>query len=300
MTGIDTAPPPALIAPAPAQPGRMGPLIPELAAPQRMRPSLAAAPDASAERPPPPRPGMQVIFEDEFTRAPDEPGSAWMTSYFWGGRTLPTNKEEQFYVERTYRPPSGKPMPVTAFEARDGMLAVRAERIPEDRRSDFGGYAYSSGLLTTWKSYAFTYGYVEVRAKFPKGKGLWPAVWLLRRDSGKNGEIDIVELIGNKSTVMNSTLHYPEDGKQKTVKMVRREGPDLTGVFHVYAMDWTPEYIAMYLDGTEVGRVPTPEAFTKPMYLLINLAVGGNWPGAPDATTPFPAEMLIDYVRIWR
>ncbi len=280
MTGADAAPPPpALVAPAPGRTAQAEPRRP-------WTPDPPSAPD--------------VIFEDEFDRAPDEPGSPWMTTYFWGGRTLPTNKEEQFYLDRNYRPPSGLPQPFRPFEIRDGMLVIRAERIPPERRGDFGGLAYASGLITTWKSFAFTYGRVEVRAKFPSGKGLWPAIWLLRRDSGKNGEIDIVEMLGHRPDFMTSTLHYPEGGVMKSDKLLRLKGPELGGRFRVYELEWTAEHIVIRLDGEELARRPTPEAFKRPMYLLVNLAVGGQWPGPPDAATVFPAEMLIDYVRIRR
>lgn len=278
MTPIDLAPPPAVVRMLPVQ----------------------GTPAVRAEDAVPPRPGLRLVFSDEFDRRlPDDPGSPWMTTFFWGGRNLPTNKERQLYVDRGFRSASGEPLSARPFEIRDGVLALRAEAVPEERRGDAQGASYTSGLMTTWRSFAFTYGHVEVRARMPEGKGLWPAIWLLRRDQGKNGEIDLVEVLGAKPGMMMATVHWLEDGERRKEKLVRRQGPDLSAAFHVYGLDWTAERITILLDGKEVGTMPTPRAFTEPMYLLINLAVGG-WAGPPAPTTRFPAEMLIDYVRIWR
>lgn len=252
-----------------------------------------AAPEATA--------GMKLVFADEFDRPHLLEGGPvrWNTTFFWGGRTLPTNKEEQLYVDPGYVSKQGDRPGLDPFEIRDGVLSIVARRASETERGALEGYRFTSGLITTHGSFTFRYGYVEARARVPRGQGFWPAIWLLDQRKPKLGEIDIMEIFGQKTRYLNTTLHW-QDGGARSLKLVRRDVPDLADGFHTYGLLWTADSIVMYLDGREMGRAATPPQLREPMYLLLNLAVGGKFPGFTDATTPFPARFDIDYVRVWQ
>jgi beta-glucanase (GH16 family) len=132
-----------------------------------------------------------------------------------------------------------------------------------------------------------------MRAELPQGKGLWPAFWMLPKDGGWPPEIDIVESIGDPGHVYMTA--HSKFGKAHGI-----EANITPNVFHTFAVSWDRHELIWYIDGTETGRMRTPDDMHKPMYLLANLAVGGRWPGAPDATTRFPAKLMIDYIRAYR
>lgn len=237
------------------------------------------------------------IFTEEFdgTRL-DE--SKWTTCYWWnkGGCTNLANNELQWYL------PDNVSMA-------DGQLRLRA--VPETVRGKEGRtFNYSSGMVTTGRDFvdragpdrfAARQGFFEIRAKLPKGKGLWPAIWLLPSTQEAKPEIDIMEVLGHATDVLEMHVHFLDQHEA-----IRSEGAsvktvDLSADWHVYGLEWRKDAIVWYLDGKEVWRFQDPAGIPdEPMYLLINLAVGGEWPGAPDAQTAFPADFLIDYVRVWR
>jgi hypothetical protein len=135
------------------------------------------------------------------------------------------------------------------------------------------------------------YGYFEMRAELPKGQGLWPAFWLLGE---QNREIDVLEALGSDTKVSNNAIH------SATVPQLGNASFNPYGDgFHTYGTMWTPQTITFYVDGTPVWQTATPAEMSTPMKMIVNLAVGGNWPGSPNASTPFPAEMKIDYVRVY-
>jgi beta-glucanase (GH16 family) len=143
---------------------------------------------------------------------------------------------------------------------------------------------------------------------------MWPAFWMLgsnRKEVGwpRCGEIDILENIGREPSAVHATVHGPgySGGEGVSAFAVLPGGASFFGGFHVFALEWLPESIAFFLDGTEYARVTpaslpkgAPWVFQQPFYLILNLAVGGDWPGSPDETTVFPQEMLVDYVRVWQ
>lgn len=240
---------------------------------------------------------LKLVFSDEF-EGQGSPSSQWARTYFWGGRTLPSNKEEQIYTDAVFLRQKQSELSDSAVMS-NGFLALRAERLTPVEAQKLGG-AYASGLVTTFPSFAFRYGVIEIRAQPPKGKGFWSALWLLRKDKGSRGEIDIMEVLGDRPDFLNVTLHMGEEGVAGINRFVRKKTVDLTSDFHVYSLMWSEKEIAMALDGVELARTATPEALKADMYLLMNLAVGGKWPGSPNAGTPFPAEFKIDYVRVWQ
>jgi beta-glucanase (GH16 family) len=221
--------------------------------------------------------GYTLTFDDEFNGAALD-RSKWIDSYPDDVRTH-SNNEQQYYA------PDG-------YEVGHGLLRLKAER----RRMK--GMPYTSGIVTTYGKFSQKYGWFEIRARFPKGKGMWPAFWLLPDDKSWPPEIDILEILGHEPNKVYLTNHYKlEDGRHEG-KGDSYTGPDFSAGYHTFAVEWKPDEILWYVDG--IVRYRTREHVPSvPMYVLVNLAVGGDWPGNPDAATPFPATMDVDYVRVY-
>lgn len=172
---------------------------------------------------------------------------------------------------------------------------------------------YTSARLKTQGLFSQSSGRFEARIKIPSGQGLWPAFWMLGNDVGSNGwptcgEIDVMENVGYQPATVWGSLHGPgySGGSALTASTSLASGK-LADAFHLYAVEWEGTQIRFYLDGLLYAtRTPAdlPAAsvwvFDHPFFLLLNVAVGGNWPGAPDSTTVFPQQMLVDYVRVYR
>ena len=250
---------------------------------------------------------LKLTFHDEFDSfRPWRNGQGvWRTTFKDGqaadpidARTLRGNKELQLYVDRDMRL-GGRVLgvhPASAldpFVVHDGMLEIVARPASPELASELAGYRYTSGLITTQPSFSQTYGYFEMRARRPRGKGLWPAFWLLPADLSWPPEIDVMESIGDPSLFW-TTAHSKIDDRPGEKHEI---APDAV---HVFAVSWDPQNLIWYVDGREVRRQPTPPDMHKPMYLLANLAVGGAWPGAPEAETRFPARLATDYLRDYR
>jgi len=149
--------------------------------------------------------------------------------------------------------------------------------------------------------FAFQYGQIEIRCRLPAGKGLWPALWLLPAAGKPRPEIDIMELLGDSPNLLRLHVHYDETAQTPGEAGQTVKTRDLTKAWHVFGLRWEANAVIWYLDGLEVWRYKDARRIPmEPMYLLMNLAVGGNYPGAPDKSTKFPAEFAIDYVRIWQ
>lgn len=172
---------------------------------------------------------------------------------------------------------------------------------------------YTSARLKTEWLFAQAYGRFEARIKIPKGQGMWPAFWILGNDIGtvswpKCGEVDIMENIGSEPSVNHGSMHGPgySASNALTAKYTLPMGQNLGDDFHVYALEWEPNVARFYVDGT-LYETQTPAAlpsgttwvFDHPFFIILNVAVGGAWPGSPDATTVFPQTMLVDYVRVY-
>jgi beta-glucanase (GH16 family) len=172
--------------------------------------------------------------------------------------------------------------------------------------SDYGGQAYSSARLITQAKRQFTYGFFEVRAKMPCGQGTWPAIWTLG-SSGTwpaQGEIDIMEHVGSKPTVVQSAIHTSNrNGGSAPVGTI--SVPDACTAFHNYQLLWTPDELRFYVDGVhyhtylndKTGKSSWP--FDDPQFLLLNLAIGGTLGGTVDDNI-FPRTFSIDYVRVYQ
>jgi beta-glucanase (GH16 family) len=181
----------------------------------------------------------------------------------------------------------------------------------EARREEREGRHYTSARLKTAGLKERTYGRYEARIRIPRGQGIWPAFWLLGADCEKTGwprcgEIDIMENIGKEPAIVHGTIHGPgysgEHGPGKPSALASGAYAD---DYHVYAVEWEPGEIRWYRDGI-LYNTARPElvkgqwVFDHPFFVILNLAVGGGWPGNPDASTTFPQRMLVDYVRVYR
>jgi beta-glucanase (GH16 family) len=237
------------------------------------------------------------VFTEDFDPAQLSP-IKWTTCYWWNdkGCTNLGNKELQWYQPGNVKISNGK-------------LRLRAQR---ETVTGYKGqiFKYTSGMVTTGVDYTelprksrfdFHFGHVEVRAKLPAGKGLWPALWMLPASRGSRPEIDIMEVLGHTPKLLRMHLHTQTAGGGRKSVGENVKTVDLTKGWHVYSLTWETDAIIWYLDGKEIWRQDNPEDIpNEPMYLLINLAVGGGWPGAPNGKTKFPADFLIDYVRVWQ
>jgi beta-glucanase (GH16 family) len=229
-----------------------------------------------------------VVWSDEFNGTGAIDGSKWNMETGAGGWG---NNEWQYYTNR-----------LENVRQEGGNLVITA------RRENFGGAAYTSARITTSNKFSQTYGRMEARIKIPRGQGIWPAFWMLGQDIGQvgwpnSGEIDIMENIGREPNTVYGTVHGPGYSGGAGITGSRNIGRPLADDFHTYAIEWSPNLIRWFLDGAEYHRV-TPAnltgtwVFNKNHFLILNVAVGGNWPGYPDATTQFPQTMLVDWVRV--
>ncbi|HRQ89472.1 MAG TPA: glycoside hydrolase family 16 protein [Bacteroidia bacterium] len=189
---------------------------------------------------------------------------------------------------------------VKAFHVADGILKIRCE--DEPAFYDGAKRDYRSGMMTTAGKFVQRYGRFEIRCKVPKGKGLWPAFWLLPETMGWPPEIDVLEILGHETDRIHLSHHWADpihpEGKPQS-QTADHKGVDFGEGFHTAAVEWEPGEIRWYVDGVERHRSKrsVPDG---PMYLLVNLALGGGWAGPPDGTTVFPADFEIDYVRVWQ
>jgi beta-glucanase (GH16 family) len=222
--------------------------------------------------------GWTLTFHDEFNgKALDR--SKWIDSYPDNVRTH-SNNEQQYYAEDGWK--VGK-----------GAIRFKAEK------RSMGGMPYTSGMISSFGKFEQKYGWFEIRAQFPKGKGLWPAFWLLPVTKAWPPEIDILEILGHETDKIYFSTHWGKDYKEHKFKTQEYKGTEFSDGFHTVALEWTEKECIWYVDGKERAR--TSEGIPhEPMYLLANLAVGGDWPGMPDDKTPFPSFMDIDYIRVYK
>jgi beta-glucanase (GH16 family) len=227
-----------------------------------------------------------VIDEGFEHRSLDE--SLWSTCYWWEC-TIRSNKELEWYTS-------------TQVALDDGHLFLTANDMPVKTP---GGetFRYRSGMISTGPAhrdgpakFSFTYGTVEARLRVPAGRGLWSALWMLPTAGGSRPEVDILEVLGHDTRTGYQSLHR-EDRSAKPFEHAER-GTDLAVGWHVYGLEWMPGRLRWYIDDQLVFSIRGKEVPDQPMYLIANLAVGGTWPGSPDASTRFPSSMLIDYIEV--
>lgn len=234
-----------------------------------------------------------VLLDEKFNGSTLDT-SVWNYCHWWnaGGCTIKSNDELEWYTPQQ-------------VSVKDGVLSLTAER--EDTVSTDGTiFDYASGMVTTGPQQhrqrpklAFTYGVVDVRFKVPEGQGLWPAIWLLPASEESRPEIDMMEILGHDTDNLRMKLH-PKDRSADRVgkKYLLPEGYGFADAWHTLSLDWSEQKLVMYLDNHKVWEYNGAEVPSEPMYLVMNLAVGGGYPGDPDASTKFPATFQIDRVRI--
>ena len=235
-----------------------------------------------------------LVWADDFngTNGSAADPAKWVadTGGKWGNGT-----ELQYYTNRTAN-----------AQKQNGNLAIIA------KKENYSGNAYTSARLKTQGKFSKTYGRFEARIKVPYGQGIWPAFWLLGDDIYTNGwpncgEIDIMEHV-NKDTSVVSTIHMPgttSDAKVGTAYTLPGN-VSFANDYHVYAVEWEATQVRFYVDNTlfkTIDKTAMPAGstwvFDKPFHIILNIAVGGSWPGSPNATTTFPQTMLVDYVRVY-
>ena len=241
-----------------------------------------------------------LTWQDEFNAPAGTPvdQSKWrfdIGGHGWG------NNERQYYTNSTSN----------AVHDGQGNLVITARREnPANYQCHYGRCEYTSARLLTSATFSQAYGRFEARIKIPRGQGIWPAFWMLGNNFGSvgwpaSGEIDIMENIGREPNTVHGTIHGPGYSGGGGIGGSRTIGQPLADTFHTYRVDWEPNIIRWYLDGQEFFRVDPGRlggnrwVFDHPFFMILNVAVGGEWPGYPDGSTQFPQQMLVDYVRVY-
>lgn len=234
--------------------------------------------------------GLKLAWHDEFDGDTID-RSSWTFDAGSGGWG---NGEAEYY---TSRPENAR--------VEHGMLVIEA------RQEKYEGSYYTSARLKTQGLRSFRYGRIEARLKVPAGAGLWPAFWMLGAGfDGKNwpdcGEVDIMEYIGKEPDLIMGTAHGPGYSGALGLSKWNRQKENIADAFHTYAVDWKPGQITWYYDGAPyftVSRADVGErqwVFDQPFFIILNLAVGGQLAGIISPQTAFPAQLQVDYVRVFQ
>ena len=272
-----------------------------LASAAMLGPGCGAARPTAVPPTPPPAPARTLVWSDEFTG----PSGALVDATRWvaeiGGHGW-GNNELEFYTDR------GR----NASLDGDGNLVIQALR----EHFEGGGVAreYTSARLKTQGRFEQAYGRFEARIKIPRGQGIWPAFWMLGADIDgvgwpRCGEIDVMENIGREPATVHGSMHGPgfSGGASLSAGYTLPGGAAFADAFHVFAVEWEPGAVRFYVDDnlyetrTQADlKTGQTWVFDHPFFILLNVAVGGDWPGSPDASSVFPQTMLVDYVRVYR
>jgi beta-glucanase (GH16 family) len=257
----------------------------------------------------PPTSDWTMVWSDEFSGPNGSPidRTKWIAET--GGKGW-GNHELEYYTDHSEN-----------ASLQDGNLVIRA--LQEKYIGPDGVERnYTSARLKTFGKFSQTYGRFEARIKIPDGQGIWPAFWMLGDDIDRVGwpacgEIDIMENIGKEPAIIHGSIHGPgyigTTGLEAPYTLSGPLSGPLSGQrrfaddFHIFAIEWDPESVSFYVDQDVYVRRTRADlkpgwkwVFDKPFFLILNLAVGGDWPGSPDSTTVFPQSMLVDYVRVYR
>jgi beta-glucanase (GH16 family) len=239
------------------------------------------------------RQGWKLVWHDEFDGDSLDP-AGWtydIGGWGWG------NNELELYTQRREN-----------VRVEGGMLVIEARAEERENRR------YTSGRIKTQGLHSWKYGRIEARLLIPAGQGIWPAFWMLGEDIVRVpwpgcGEIDIMESIGRQPEIIHGTAHGPgysgSGGPGKS--FAYPSGESFAEGFHLYAVEWDADRIQWFVDDAlyftltagELAAKKKKWIFDHPFFILLNVAVGGTWPGSPNDTTSFPQRMLVDYVRVW-
>ena len=237
--------------------------------------------------------GMERTFADDFTTLSLGAGGTWDSNFWWGAANGCTMESQlNWYIDTDYGPTQS----LNPFSVDNGVLSITAQAVPTTLQPSINGYDYASGLLTTHDSFSQTYGYFEIRADMPEGTGIWPAFWLLPADGSWPPELDVIELAGQDPGRLIMTSHSEASGSH-TIDRQYAEVADTAG-FHTYGVLWGPEQIAWTYDGIVVAQTQTPADMHEPMYMLVNLGLGG-FTGTPGTALSGGVQMQVDYIRAY-
>lgn len=235
--------------------------------------------------------GMNLVWSDEFT---DKTINISNWSYDTGGSGW-GNNELEYYTN------SSKNAYTTG-----GYLVIEA------RKETMGSNNYTSARMISKDKKTFTYGRIDFRAKLPKGQGIWPALWMLGNNIATTpwpacGEIDILELLGNNPKTAYGTIHWGVAGAASTHigGNSTLSSDTFSDKFHVFSLKWSASQLSFLIDDATYftatkSQINGDYPFDKPFFFIMNVAVGGNWPGNPNETTLFPQRMIVDYVRVFQ
>lgn len=241
--------------------------------------------------------GVLATFTDDFNGAAGSgvDGSKWVHET---GDNV-NNHERQWYTGGN----------ANAVLDGQGHLVITAKKEnPANYNCWYGRCQYTSARLNTSGKFSSTYGHVEARMKLPRGQGMWPAFWMLGTNIGSVGwpncgEVDIMENVGFEPTTVHGTIHGPGYSGSGGIG-AGYGGPNFSDGFHTFAVDWSANKIVWSVDG-HVYQTRTPAdlggrswAFNHPFFIILNLAVGGYWPGDPNSSTQFPQQLVVDYVHV--
>jgi len=256
--------------------------------------------DGGATLQPPPA-SYTLSWSDEFSgpdrSSPDS--SKW--AYDIGGNGW-GNDELEYYTDRAQN-----------VQLKGGNLVINAQK-ETYTGADGVTRNYTSARLKTQALFSQAYGRFEARIKIPAGQGMWPAFWMLGNNIGsagwpKCGEIDIMENIGKEPGTVHGSMHGPNTAgptSDLTAAFRLPAGQNFANDFHIYAVEWEPDTVRFYVDSNLYATFNSSQwpaggtwVFDHPFFIILNVAVGGSWPGSPDTTTVFPQQMLVDYVRVY-
>jgi beta-glucanase (GH16 family) len=241
-------------------------------------------------------PTWNLVWSDEFSGASGSAPDPSKWKYDIGGGGWGNNELEYYTNSRN-----------NSYQDGAGNLVIKAIK------ENVGGMSYTSARLLTQGIFEQAYGKFEARIKLPYGQGIWPAFWMLGNNIGSvgwpnSGELDIMENIGREPSMVHGTVHGPGYSGANGIgnSYTLPNGQQFKDAFHVFSVEWEPAQIRWYVDGNLYNTFNKSQlvsgqtwVFDHPFFMLLNLAVGGYWPGNPDATTTFPQTMSVDYVRVY-
>lgn len=248
-----------------------------------------------------PKANWTLIWSDEFNGPDGAPVDSQKWNQATGGNGWGNNELEYYTTS------------IRNAHQEQGSLVIEAIQEPYTG-SDGVKRNYTSARLKTQGKFSQAYGRFEARIKMPTGKGIWPAFWLLGDDIRTVkwpacGEIDIVENLGSEPSIAHGTIHGPGYSGDRGISapFALPQNQRFDDTFHIFAVEWEPQEIRFYVDeNLYATRRPsdlpqgTKWVYDHPFFVILNLAVGGYWPGNPDETTQFPQKMFVDYVRVYR
>jgi len=238
--------------------------------------------------------GMNLIWSDEFDE--EQINSSNWTFEIGNGSSGWGNNELQFYT-------------------RENTSLVEGNLVIEARAEPFNGFNYTSSRIISQNKFEFTHGRVDIRAVLPQGQGIWPALWMLGENINtvgwpRCGEIDVMEIVGHQPAKTHGTVHYADPAGNHIFKgdeISLTGGEIFADEFHVFSILWEEDRIQFFMDDQLYYTVTpaflgtsNPYPFNDPFFFIMNVAVGGNWPGSPDSTTTFPQHMIVDYFRVFQ